>query len=416
MTTKITSSQEITSLQQAFTHWNGIYAARAKTLQSLTGSSSQHRVSKTFQNYRTAYQDLKINLKIEQAKYLGLAKQDPAFTHPILSYTRDRLNALKKSHHGVKQSIAHLPTLNSKHSLTTQVQDFKAAYEIFKTTFRQLETTKALPQDLSTYMQGYYSLKMRLAVLRHNLPSSDRRCAIVDKLKQNIHTLHHRALSFENNQDILLTPHISQLHSSRNCSQSKPILVVDAKDSGMKWQDVANAVKTLAEKELKDDEGDVRASDYVKKEYFKGVSIAPGRSSPETILLATIGKKIIGFIITAKKNEDRSCFWFRPSDTGYVAYLAVDSKFKKSGIGTKLMLTAMNKTKQLGKRYLTLEYIATAQPGWDKDRCKAKIGFYNSFSTRFAIPMEEKNNMEVSRRLHVHPCYDLQDIDFDSLK
>jgi ribosomal protein S18 acetylase RimI-like enzyme len=202
---------------------------------------------------------------------------------------------------------------------------------------------------------------------------------------------------------------LKQLQSAR----SKSVTIIDAKDAGMNWHEVRLAINTIAKNELKDDEGWVSAADYVKEEYFNGTSIAPGLSSPETILLAKASEKIIGFLITAKRKEKG--FWSSPPDTGYVAYLAVDSKIKKSGVGTKLMLAAMNKTKQLGKRYLTLEYIAKGLKV-DEIRGKAKIGFYNSFSTKFGIPMKEKGNTCVTRQLHVHPYYDLQGVDFSSIK
>lgn len=196
---------------------------------------------------------------------------------------------------------------------------------------------------------------------------------------------------------------------------SQSIIVIDAKNSGLNWQEVSTAIEAIADKELKDDEGWVRASAYVQEDYFSGASIDPGLSCPEAILLAKIGKEIIGFIITAKREENEDDPWSLPSNTGYVAYLAVDSKFKRYGIGTKLMLAAMDKTKQIGKRYLTLEYIAEGK-GVDIKRGKTKTRFYNSFSSRFGIPMKEKGNVMVSYKLHVHPYYDLQNVDFSLIK
>ncbi len=196
----------------------------------------------------------------------------------------------------------------------------------------------------------------------------------------------------------------------------KPITIVDARDSGMEWSEVHDAVRIIANRELRrEDEGWFSASDYIKEEYFNGTSIAPGHTSPETILVAKTGKEIIGFIITAKRKEDENSVWPLPTDTGYVAYVAVDSKNKKSGVGTKLMLAAMNKTKQLGKRYLKLEYIA-AGLGVDENRGKAKTGFYRSFSRKFGIPMNEKGNLFVGGQLHVFPYYDLQDVNFSLIK
>lgn len=201
------------------------------------------------------------------------------------------------------------------------------------------------------------------------------------------------------------------LRQPRSTYSVKPLTIVDARDSGMEWQDVRTAVRTIANKELKDDEGWVPASNFIKEEYFKGIPIAPGASSPETILLAKVANDIVGFIISARR-EDKGLFLAIPADTGYVAYLAVDSTIKRSGVGTKLMLAAMCKTKELGKRYLTLEYIAV-DLGVNKQRGRAKIGFYNSFTTKFGIPMEERNKWP---SLHVHPYYDLKDVDFGVIK
>jgi hypothetical protein len=221
MTTRLTSSHKNQDSQEVLARWNEKYqtfAAQAKTLQSLKGSASQHRVSKTFQQYRTAYQDLKIDLKVELANRQSQSNQDP-----ILSTGHDWLSGLKQSHHQVKQSIAHLSTLNSKSSLSTQIHNSKDAHEIFKTTFYQLETTKSLSQDLSSYMKGYYSLKMHLATLRHSLPSSDSRCTVVDKIKQNARSLHQHALSFEKKPVVEFPPYTLELRFSGNRSQALTI-------------------------------------------------------------------------------------------------------------------------------------------------------------------------------------------------
>lgn len=74
----------------------------------------------------------------------------------------------------------------------------------------------------------------------------------------------------------------------------------------------------------------------------------------------------------------------------------------------------MSKTKELGKRYLTREYIAEGL-GVNKQRGHAKMGFYNSFTTKFGIPMGKKDSW-VIRQLHVHPYYDLKDVDFGVIK
>jgi ribosomal protein S18 acetylase RimI-like enzyme len=197
------------------------------------------------------------------------------------------------------------------------------------------------------------------------------------------------------------------------------IRIVDAKDAGMGRRHIESAIDAIAGKELQDDIGMISPWSYVKEEYFTGAPIKPGASSPELILLAMKKATVVGFIITRKSKELKEGDFFAyaalPADTGYVAYLAVDSDCKRSGAGTKLMLAAMKKTKELGKRYLTLEYIAKGV-GVDKTRGKTKEKFYNSFATRFGIPTEEKGNMVVDRQLHVRPHYDLQDVDFDALR
>jgi hypothetical protein len=195
------------------------------------------------------------------------------------------------------------------------------------------------------------------------------------------------------------------------------IRIVDAKDVGMSWEEVRNAIDTIARKELKGDEGMISPWSYVKEEYFIGGSIEPGPSSPESILLAVSNNTIVGFIITRKSEEEREgefTYAALPADTGYVAYLAVDSDCKRSGAGTKLMLAAMYKTKQIGKRYLTLEYVSEGL-GVDKTRGRAKKEFYNSFAKRFSIPTQEKGNVVISRQWHIHPYYDLRDVDCAAL-
>lgn len=189
---------------------------------------------------------------------------------------------------------------------------------------------------------------------------------------------------------------------------AKSVTIVDAKDAGIKYEDVKTAIGTITSKELKEDEGDLAVTSYVDRNYFEGKPIAPGRGAPETILLAKASDKVVGFLITLKheQTEDSSIL----ADACYVSYLAVDSTFKRYGIGTKLMLAAMRKTKELGKRYLTLEYII------DQERGQAKKKFYSSFKTRFGIPTEERNNIMLARKIHAYPYYDLQNVDVNSLK
>lgn len=222
-----------------------------------------------------------------------------------------------------------------------------------------------------------------------------------------------RKEKLEQQQKTILATKIQSVfrgYKSRLRSSALFVKIVDAKDSGISCENIRQTIKTLTEKELKHDVGMFAPAIFIRNEYFEKSQMAPGAYTPETILLALFKKNVIGFIITAKRRESKLT-----ADTGDVAYLAVDSTRKRAGIGTLLMLAVMRKTKELGKRYLTLEYIAEGSHVTE-ERGKAKIEFYNSFSTKFGIPMEESQHWLCRSELHIHPLYDLKDVDFDSIE
>ncbi len=188
------------------------------------------------------------------------------------------------------------------------------------------------------------------------------------------------------------------------------IVVVDAKNSGMQREDVESAIRALSSKELEDDIGWITPSDYAR-DYFNS-----GKTPSLEILIAkdaSIKSQIMGFIILTTKwgfNKKKNT-----QDLLFVAYLAVDSSKKRSGVGTKLMLSAMCKTKDLGKRYLALEYIAFGN-NVNEERGNAKIEFYKSFTTRFKIPMILKDWFLSNRQVHAVSYYDLKDLNLPRAK
>lgn len=173
--------------------------------------------------------------------------------------------------------------------------------------------------------------------------------------------------------------------------------IIDAKDSGYPYRSVDLAISNLVKNELVEDVGETEPREYVTDYLVKQ------SEKVENIFLAIAGHKIVGFLIKIHLE----------ADTSYVTYLAVDSTIKKKGIGTQLMLTAMARTQELGKRYLTLEYIEGGH--LNPKRSEAKRAFYNSFSSRFKIQTSEKDNTVVQDIHHIHPYYDLKGIDFNKL-
>jgi predicted N-acetyltransferase YhbS len=190
------------------------------------------------------------------------------------------------------------------------------------------------------------------------------------------------------------------------------VAIMDAREAGMNHEEVAAVVTAISEKELASDIGWVHPSQFVKEKYFIKETLKPSLSTPEFILLAKIEKRVVGFLITSRKKLHRGDDDYQKKLCSVdVAYLAVESSFKRLGIGTKLMLSAMAKAKALGKRYLTLEYIAGGL-GVKEELGATKIAFYGRFTSRFGIPTE-RAHLTVCRVLHVFPYYDLEECDFN---
>lgn len=189
------------------------------------------------------------------------------------------------------------------------------------------------------------------------------------------------------------------------------ITIVDAKESGIKREDIRKIISNIASKELEGSKGVFNPECYVEDEYFEGPERSRLSLMPEAILLAKNANKFIGFIITSAKSQHHKTECNVPDNTSFVSYIAVDSAAKRAGVGTKLMLAAMLKTKQLGNQYLAVEYIAVGL-GVDKKIGETRIEFYNSFSKRFGIPKKVGQHILSSRKLHVFPYYDLKNFDF----
>jgi len=196
-------------------------------------------------------------------------------------------------------------------------------------------------------------------------------------------------------------------HSASNYFlRDRPITIIEARNidkEELNQRDhqefLARCIFVIASKELDEEQSSRPASCFLDDLYFKGNS-----RIIETIIVAKTRHDIIGFIIVQKTPYSK--------DTSHVIYLAVDSEKKKSGVGTTLLLTAMYKTKKLGKRYLTLQYIAS---GINEAREQTKIGFYNSFYNKFGIPTKETEKVYEEKKLYVDLQYDLDEIDFPKI-
>lgn len=192
---------------------------------------------------------------------------------------------------------------------------------------------------------------------------------------------------------------ITRTSVKRRMHYDENLIISNARDSGIGMRNVQMAISNISRAELVQDIGDNEPVSYVDKAYFNGTT-----SQAENIILALFGSRIVGFIITTNQS----------ANTSYVAYLAVDSTAKKCGIGTKLMLAAMESTQELGKRYLTLEYIKGGL--LNEERSLAKERFYNSFSQKFGIPMKEIGETLIHTESHIYPRYDLRNIDFNNIE
>lgn len=202
---------------------------------------------------------------------------------------------------------------------------------------------------------------------------------------------------------------VRKLLSHSNLTSGKHLMIVDAKYSGIYRNKILAAIERITTNELGDTLGDVHPRSFIRKEYFKGKKITPSGSTPETILIAKKGKDILGFLITAKKNPKLSWYLTPYNETCYVSYIALDSTEKGKGIGTQLMLAAMDKTKKLDKRYLALEYI-TAGFGQYNERGDAREKFYNNLSFKFGITHKQNKIYDVPNQTHVRISYDLKNL------
>lgn len=155
--------------------------------------------------------------------------------------------------------------------------------------------------------------------------------------------------------------------------------IEEARNSGLAQARVQWAINTLTKQELSGEIGQIEPSRYVTREYFENtLPETSGIYDPfaKNILLAMQDQTVIGFLISKVQPDDKT-----KKHVYYVHYLAVNSRSKRGGVGTQLMLTAMNKAKTLGLR-LNLEFTHSV----------IKSDFYRSFTSRFAIPFDYEFN------------------------
>lgn len=201
------------------------------------------------------------------------------------------------------------------------------------------------------------------------------------------------------------------------------ITIIDAKDSGMEYEEIRQQICDISSRAFQGEPGNWPEI-YLKKEYFNGESLLAKGFCPETILLAKNNTKIIGFLITEKKQD--SLFEYQSKknkyttfNTTHVAYVATDPEFKGHHIGTKLMLSTMLKTQHISKQYLTLTYKIYPEEinptSTQKQLSEARIKFYNSLTSKFGIPMKERHPYYEGGSEHISPYYNVENIDFDSI-
>ncbi|HEY2811432.1 MAG TPA: GNAT family N-acetyltransferase [Rhabdochlamydiaceae bacterium] len=146
--------------------------------------------------------------------------------------------------------------------------------------------------------------------------------------------------------------------------------------SGLSREEINSAVKRIAQQELY-----LLSKDrYLTKEYYEKSSLPDDVLHLENALLVTAGKQIIGFLMAQILQQDTNEELI--ISNYYIISLAIDSHFKKSGLGTQLLLTAMSKAHAL-KMPLELAYYA----GGDELPEKIRAAFYESFTPKFGIPM-----------------------------
>lgn len=163
---------------------------------------------------------------------------------------------------------------------------------------------------------------------------------------------------------------------------------------------------------------------YLSKEY-------QGEKNYHT-LLAVKDNKIVGFLSGEIQNDvNIRELKNTKADRFYVHRVAVNNDFRSEAnnrsqekVGTRLILQAMEKTKELGKAFLSLEY----DPGTVRDKyyrgdyrkgCERRVSFYENFEKKFNIPAfyaddvfcgEEFDDVEVNR----HLTYDVQHFEYEN--
>jgi len=176
------------------------------------------------------------------------------------------------------------------------------------------------------------------------------------------------------------------------------ISIVHLTKTDIVYERIFDAVHRITHRELFDTVGI-----YEPVHYFEREHAVPS----DAIFLAQAAGQILGFLImTNTKNSDFDA-WIPHKEMTHVAYLAVESECKKLGIGTQLMLTAMRRTKELGKNYLTLEYIKDHMFFREK-RMDTRTRFYYSF-IRKGIPLKEHHEFFCCS-CHAFLSYDLRNV------
>lgn len=176
----------VSSLQQTVMRWkekHETYLRRASRLQKLSKDASLLKVSKTYQSFLGAYQDLKCDLTSE--RWTRHSRD------PVLARAIERLDALKNFHRETKKSIAHLPVFYShlsKEALITKCKTLWMDYKI------KYPVSTASASDVYESMRGYHALKTHLKVLSHALKPSDARQLALSQFNRNVHELNRRAL------------------------------------------------------------------------------------------------------------------------------------------------------------------------------------------------------------------------------
>lgn len=127
---------------------------------------------------------------------------------------------------------------------------------------------------------------------------------------------------------------------------------------------------------------------------------------PESIFLAKIKNEVVGFLVTQKYEEFGDNPKYTEHNTSMVVGVAVDSSVKRSGVGTRLMLATMKKTKELGKDYLMVYYVSGRHQGIDKKKCAMKNQFF-MHNSKFMPPEYINRKTTINRVSHTFIYFDL---------